>query len=1083
MASLERDRVPLARPIASKEVPLVDRVEELKLLKEAVERTVQGEGGLVFLYGEAGIGKTRLLRELGAYAQSHGMQVLHGRCPGLFRMDGVPPYVIWKEVIKDYLETCIPEQLYRVIGYYPAEVAKLVPELSQKLRTMPPSFPISPEQEQNRLFEAVSQFLTNLSREAPLLVVLDDLQWTDPSSLLLLHYLASGVQKTQLLILGAYRSTDVDAKHALTPILAELKRERLPKSVSLKRMSQEDTLELIRQVLEQDDIPQEFCGRVYEKTRGNPFFTEEVIESLKDEGLIYKENGRWNFKEISAIEFPESVKNVVKARISRLDDECQNVLTMASFVGNDFTLNAVCALTGIEENQLLEIMDRLLKTGLIKEREVHGEGICSFADILVRDIVYEEVSLLKRKKLHGLVGNALEKVYATKLDEHFAELASHFLESGDKGKALSYFLKAGDKAAGIYANEEAASYYRSALKLLEEKEGKLQEKEHVLERLGEVERFMGEYEACIKHWNEALSVLTKLDMKQEIAGLHRKMANVLWNWLGDKEKGKEHHEAALQILEAAPESVELARVYKDSGHRLRRMGDFKEALRLEEKALGIAERLNAQDVVAESCHELAIELICLGDFKKAQEYASRALKIALDNNYLEIALWAYDRVGGVFPWEEYEKRFDCFEKGLALAKKIGQPSEQCDFLLRQAHEYLHYGEFNKAIALTEEALSLARKIDGAFFISWAEGHLGQAYMAFGDWDKSERHIKEALNAAREIKEAPSVAGSYFEFGLLYFSKGEYAKAKASYEEAFRLQAGDKLDQMYTSWFLAWTCIELGNVDSAQGLLDDWHKFAFETNDKETITWEKELRAMLLRAQKKYAESIELFEETLQESEAVKSNVFDAYWFAQMLLLEYGRVYVERNEPEDKEKAAKLFNRALEMFQKMGAKKDIDRTLRLMEGLNPSSEAESSEKRISPACYVCEEVQGKVVTSTRELKIGESLELEIAVKNTSKEETILLTKVTGIIPESFAVVRKPELSLVDGDCLDIRDKRLEPLKTEIVKLVLTPKTQGTFQIRPKIIYLDEDGKEKTCELAPIGITIKELGLRGWLKGER
>ena len=179
MASIERERVPSPRPIAAREIPLIDRVEEMKTLKEAVDRTIQGEGGLVFLYGEAGIGKTRLARELRAYAHLRGVQVLYGRCPALFRMDGVPPYILWSEAIRDYLENSSPEQLYRVIGFYPAELAKLVPELGHKLRAIPQSFQIRPEQEQNRLFEAVSQFITNISKEAPLLVILDDLQWTD----------------------------------------------------------------------------------------------------------------------------------------------------------------------------------------------------------------------------------------------------------------------------------------------------------------------------------------------------------------------------------------------------------------------------------------------------------------------------------------------------------------------------------------------------------------------------------------------------------------------------------------------------------------------------------------------------------------------------------------------------------------------------------------------------------------------------------------------------------------------------------------------------------------------------------------
>jgi predicted ATPase len=201
------------------------------VLREAVDRAVQGEGGVVFLRGEAGIGKTRLARELGAYARSQGMQVLSGRCPGLFRMDGVPPYILWEEVIKDYLETCTPEQLYRVIGSYPIEVSKLVPELKQKLRTFPQSFPLSPQHSRDRLFEAVTQFITNISKETPLLVVLDDLQWTDQSSLLLLHYLARGIYKSSLLLLGAYRGTYVDNKHPLFPVLTELNRERLLEDV------------------------------------------------------------------------------------------------------------------------------------------------------------------------------------------------------------------------------------------------------------------------------------------------------------------------------------------------------------------------------------------------------------------------------------------------------------------------------------------------------------------------------------------------------------------------------------------------------------------------------------------------------------------------------------------------------------------------------------------------------------------------------------------------------------------------------------------------------------------------------------
>lgn len=516
MPSRKRIIVPSPRPTAVREIQLIDRVQEMQVLREVVDRAIGGQGGVVFLHGEAGIGKTRLARELGAYARSRGMQVLSGRCPALFRMDGVPPYVLWEEVIKDYLEVCTPEQLYRVVGSYPIEVSKLVPELKQKLRTFPQSFPLSPEHSRDRLFEAVSQFITNISKETALLVILDDLQWTDQSSLLLLHYLARGVYRESLLLLGAYRETYVDDQHPLSPVLTELNRERLLQSIPLKRLSFDDVMEMIRRILEQEDVPIEFCQLAFQKTRGNPFFVEEVIKSLKEEGVIYREKNKWKIKEVSKIRFPKTVRSVIKKRISRLDDESQRVLTMASFVGKDFTFEALNGVTDVEEDKLLEIMDELLKTGFIKRREIRGEDVYSFADIIVRDVVYEEIGHFKRKKLHGVVGIALEKVYAEKIDKHFAELALHFLESGDKEKALDYFLKAGEKAAKVYANSEAASYFQSALKLLEEKEGELRERGRVLERLGDVKRLVGEYEVCIEYWNDALLLWKQLNEKGNV---------------------------------------------------------------------------------------------------------------------------------------------------------------------------------------------------------------------------------------------------------------------------------------------------------------------------------------------------------------------------------------------------------------------------------------------------------------------------------------------------------------------------------------------------------------------------------------
>jgi len=921
--------VPSPRPIAVREIQLIDRVEEMSLLRQAVDRGVRGEGGLVFLYGEAGIGKTRLARELRAYARLRGMQVLYGRCPALFRMDGVPPYVLWSEVVRDYLENSNPEQLYRVIGFYPAEVAKLVPEIIQKLRAIPQSFPISPEHEQNRLFEAVSQFIINISREAPLLVILDDLQWTDPSSLLLLHYLARGVGKAPLLLLGAYRSTDIDGKHPLTQVLTELNRERLPQSVSLKRMSLNDVSEMIRQMLEQDDVPPEFCGLVYEKTRGNPFFAEEVVKSLKEDEIIFREGDKWKFREVAGIEFPETVKSVVKARISRLDDECQNVLTMASFIGNDVTCGALCGVTGIEEDKMVEIIDKILKTGLLKHRVIRGEDTCSFADIIVRDVVYEEVSPFKRKKLHGVVGQALEKVYALKIEEHFGELASHFLESGDKGKALDYFSRAGERAAKIYANAEAISYFQSALKLLEEKKGECKEKAHVLETLGDIENVIGEHDACLKHWNDALLLWEELHEEKEVSRLHVRMAKTLWERMGKTEEAKQHHDQALKLLEGKPESSDLAWLCVDIAERISMRGHegMSEARSWAEKALEVAKKVNDQKAIAQSYCVLAETLGWQGaiNMNEFVEYMEKALKISLDNDFVEPALFAYLDLGGAYHNLNYETSFNHSTKGFELAKKVGQLYYLSWIEGHLVEEYVGLGDMEKATALAEDSLALDRRTGSSSHLPRSMLYRGWIYQITGEWEKSERLYDEALKVSQSLEDYQGIEYSYSYLGSLYFDKGEYTKATDCFSKCIEIDEKHEVDPRWWRYRLVNPFMELREIEKAKRILEESQKAAHEFNSKRFALLVDSSKAMLLRAEKKWDESIDQFERILREWEARNPRRWDVYDFGRFIY-EYARVYLDRDEKGDREKAHSLLNQAMEMFQKVGAKKDIEKII-------------------------------------------------------------------------------------------------------------------------------------------------------------
>jgi tetratricopeptide (TPR) repeat protein/tRNA A-37 threonylcarbamoyl transferase component Bud32 len=915
---------PVSAPSTVKEVRLINRGEEMDFLRDAVDKAVRGEGQVIFLCGEAGIGKTRLAQEAGTYARLRGMQVLSGRSPALFTTNSTPPYTLWKEVIDHYLEKCTPEQLYRVIGFYPSEVSKLIPELKHMLGTIPQSLPISAENERDRLFEAVSQVIINISKETPLLVILDDLQWADQSSFLLLHYLACCVHKESLLLMSAYRDTDVDENHPLVSVLTELNRERLLQSVSLNRLSFEDGSKMIQQILGQKDVPTDFCTHVYEKTRGNPFFVEEVMESLMEDDVIYWDKDRWKIKK-TQIEFPETVKSVIKKRISRLDQECQHVLTMASFIGKDFTFEVLREITDCEEDELLDLMETILKTGLIKEKVIRGEDVYSFADIIMRDVVQEEVSRLRYKKLHNIVGNAIEKVYAETRDQHFRELALHFLEGGNKEKALSYFLKAAEESLKVYANNEAASSLQSALDLLEAHE--LERKGHIIENLGDIKKRVGDHDACMTHWNNALLLFDQLHEKETLSRLHRKIANLFWDEIGDTKRAQQHYEKALEILEPAPGGSELARLYEDMAHMYYRIGDMAQALSWAEKARDHAETQNDFEVIVNSYASLGTVISLTGDKKKGHEYLEKALKIALDNTYTESALRVYTNMPESLPAEENERTLEYLEKGYELAKRVGHIVFQSWIGGRLAERYLKMGNTSKALLFAEESEALDRKVGHMPHLSTSVGILGFVYLVLGEWEKSESYCREAVAISENINNIDSIIYSNGVFGLFHYVKGDYTKAKEFFEKAFELfeKAGEELTRMDVSQFLVWTYMELEEIEKATNLIDRLHRFSLEVQDKELMGTVDMLRGMQFCVQKKWEESIEHFKKGYQQLKSLNAQRWNVYIFA-TCLYEYAGVYLKRNSEGDREKAHTLLNEALELFQKMGAKKDIERII-------------------------------------------------------------------------------------------------------------------------------------------------------------
>jgi predicted ATPase/KaiC/GvpD/RAD55 family RecA-like ATPase len=936
--------------LARKQTALVNRVQEMMFLKDSADKATRGEGGVVFIYGEAGIGKTRLTKEIKAHANLRGMRILYGRCPALFKATGVPPYTLWKEVIKDYLQGCTPEELQRVVGYYPGEISKIIPEIKQKLIVFSESPVLSPDLERDRLFEAVSQFVTNISKTAPLIVVLDDLQWADPSSLLLLHYLARGIYRENLLFLGAYRDTEIEVKHPLFPVLTDLNRARLLQCAQLKRFSYSEVSQMVKQILGIVEVPNEFCERIYEKTDGNPFFIEEVLTSLKEEGVIYCKENECKIREFSKIEFPRTVKDVLKERIERLDKECQELLLTASFIGNDFTFEALREITGIEDEKLLEKTENILKTGLLRCKVSHGEELCSFADTLIRDVLCEEVSPLRSRKLHQDIALALERTYERKKEEHYGELATHFLEGGEKDKAFDYFLKAGEKAKKVYANNEAASYFRTALKLAQEKNSVSETRIRILEELGDVEELLGEHGNCLESWNEILCLLDQSQEKNKAARIHRKIAKILWSKLGCTEKAEKHQDQALEILKTESESLELSSLTADMARMYFRAGDMDKAAPLGQKALEISLKMNDCDAISSSYITLGALFYLQGDSNKATSYLEEALKISINQGCLENAVYAYDNLGFTLErTNEKEKRLDYYQKGLDLAKKIGAISAQSWIGNNLSDMLIGMGNINDALQMKEESIAIDRKTGNLVNLTLALAALGHLYQILGNWTECEKCLDEARSLSQKINDIPASGFAQLAMVSFYIEKGEYTKPKEILQSAYELAAksGAKFLQITMNDFLIHILIKSGDIAEGEKKIDEQYKLARELNDKEHIAYTHGLKAMLLCKQKKWNESIEYFQKGLEELDAINAKRWNVYEYAKRILFEYSKVYLERRYEGDNQRALAILNQTLEIFQKLNAKNDVEKVKKAIDSIEKSQQ---TNIEIEPASH-------------------------------------------------------------------------------------------------------------------------------------
>jgi DNA-binding winged helix-turn-helix (wHTH) protein len=440
----------------------VGREAAMAELRQGLAEAIAGRGRLLLLVGEPGIGKTRTAEEIAAEAARRGVGVVTGRC---YEGEGAPAFWLWVQVLRACVHERDTARLRAELGPGAADVAGLVPELRQRYPDLPDSPVIPAEQARFRLFDGIATFLHNASTAQPLLVVLDDLHWADPSSLQVLQFLARALRRSHMLVVGAYRDVELRRDHPLAQVLGELAREPLCRRVLLRGLDEADVRRFIEHAAG-TSVSAALVAAVYQMTEGNPFFIGEIARWLATQGRLHAQAGdapAWNAA------LPQGVREAVGRRLSALSEDCNQVLAVAAAVGREFSVALLAHLTGHDRERLLELLDEATGARIVHEAP-SGLGAYGFSHTLIRQTLYDELSAPRRVQLHLRIGEVLEERYRADLEPHLAALAHHFFQGASGGhvdKAIDYATRAAQRAVRLLAHEEAAIHYARALQLLD----------------------------------------------------------------------------------------------------------------------------------------------------------------------------------------------------------------------------------------------------------------------------------------------------------------------------------------------------------------------------------------------------------------------------------------------------------------------------------------------------------------------------------------------------------------------------------------------------------------------------------------
>ena len=701
------EAAPLEGAAAGGAASFVGRESELRELLHGLDAALAGQGGLFLLGGEPGIGKSRLLDQLAARARERGAEVLVGRC---WEAGGAPAYWPWVQALRAYVRSRDPELLRGQLGSGASEIAKILPELNDLCGEIPAPRSSDPEGARFRFFDAAASFLRAASLSRPLVLVLDDLHAADAPSLLLLRFLAGTVADTRLLVVAAYRDVDPSLRDPLAEALAELRRQPVTRSLQLVGLPEADVRQFVSLTSGLAPAPH-VVSSLYRATDGNPLFVGEMMRLLRTEEMLESitDDDAWRRM------VPEGVREVIRRRLLHLSDNCGLVLVLASVLGREFELAALERVSEVSGEQLLDVLDEAAQERVVTD--VPGQpGRLRFAHVLIRDTIYDELTVGRRVQLHRRVGDALEQLYARNLEPHLAELAYHFDESARPAvaeKALGYARGAAERSLRLLAYEEAARLFVVALRVLDRMESPEDTVRcELLLALGDAYARAGETPRSKQTYREAAQLADERGLPEELGRAALGYGGRLsWEVFRDDKQLAHLLERALAALGEEDSTLRVRLLARLAGGPLRdSSADAERRRSLSAQALEMARRIDEPSTLAYALVGYASSHLTPDFTSERVELVQELIDVATEAGDLERAIEGYgDHLDASIELGDLASVYADLEAMTILAGELHQPAQQWLVAVHRAILALLEGRFEEAEQLMDEARSIGER--------------------------------------------------------------------------------------------------------------------------------------------------------------------------------------------------------------------------------------------------------------------------------------------------------------------------------------------------------------------------------------